>query len=69
MYSLCKNNAISKVLNILQAFHFRSTVTVYTYTTILRSFEWLAESVVHNWLVQSAMLLHRYYQDVCKDLV
>ena len=26
IYSLCKNNAISKVLNKLQVFHFRSTV-------------------------------------------
>ena len=31
IYSLCKNNAISKVLNKLQVFHFRSTV--YTNTT------------------------------------
>ena len=32
MYSLCKDNALSKVLNKLQAFYFRSTV--YTNTTL-----------------------------------
>ena len=40
MYSLCKNNDISKkVLNKLQAFHFRSTVyTNTTPTVITRSY-------------------------------
>ena len=38
IYSLYKNNAISKVLNKLQAFHFRSTVhTNITPTVIIHS--------------------------------
>ena len=42
IYSLCKSNAISKVLNKLQVFHFRSTVytnttpTVITHTCVLQ---------------------------------
>ena len=35
MYSLCKNIAISKVLNKLQVFHFRSTVHTNTITTVI----------------------------------
>ena len=36
MYSLCKINAISKkVLNKLQAFHFRSTVYTNTTPTVI----------------------------------
>ena len=35
MYSLCKNNAISKSLNKLQAFHFRSTVYTNTTATVI----------------------------------
>ena len=35
IYSLCKNNAISKVLNKLQVFHFRSTVHTNTTTTVI----------------------------------
>ena len=31
--SLCKNNALSKVLNKLQAFYFRSTVHVHKHYT------------------------------------
>ena len=34
IYSLCKNNAISKDLNKLQAFHFRSTVHTNTTPTV-----------------------------------
>ena len=33
IYSLCKNNAISKVLNKLQVFHFRCTVHTNTTPT------------------------------------
>ena len=33
--SLCKNNAISKVLNKLQVFHFRSTVHTNTTPTVI----------------------------------
>ena len=35
IYSLCKNNAISKVLNKLQALHFRSTVHTDTTPTVI----------------------------------
>ena len=35
MYSLCKNNAISKVLIKLQAFHFRNTVYTNTTPTVI----------------------------------
>ena len=35
MYSLCKNNAISKVSNKLQVFHFRSTVHTNTTPTVI----------------------------------
>ena len=35
IYSLCKNNAISKVLNKLQAFYFRSTVHTNTTPTVI----------------------------------
>ena len=34
IYSLCKNNAISEVLNKLQVFHFRCTVHTNTTTVI-----------------------------------
>ena len=35
MYSLCKNNAISKVLNKLQVFHFRWGVNTNTTPTVI----------------------------------
>ena len=35
MFSLCKNNAISKKMNRLQAFHFRSTVYTNTTPTVI----------------------------------
>ena len=35
IYSLCKNNAISKVLNKLQVFPFRSTVHTNTTPTVI----------------------------------
>ena len=35
IYSLCKNIAISKVLNKLQVFHFRSTVHTNTTRTVI----------------------------------
>ena len=35
IYSLCKNIAISKVLNKLQVFHFRSTVYTNTTPTVI----------------------------------
>ena len=35
IYSLCKNIAISKVLNKLQVFHFRSTVHTNTTPTVI----------------------------------
>ena len=35
IYSLCKNNAISKVLNKLQVFHFRCTVHTNTTPTVI----------------------------------
>ena len=35
MYSLCKNNVISKVLNKLHVFHFRSTVHTNTTPTVI----------------------------------
>ena len=35
IYSLCKNNAVSKVLNKLHAFYFRSTVYTNTTTTVI----------------------------------
>ena len=35
MYSLCKNNVISKVLNKLQVFHFRCTVHTNTTPTVI----------------------------------
>ena len=35
IYSLCKNIAISKVLNKLQVFHFRSTVHTNTTPTVM----------------------------------
>ena len=35
IYSLCKNNAISKVLNKLQVFNFRSTVYTNTTPTVI----------------------------------
>ena len=35
IYSLCKNIAISKVLNKLQVFHFRSTVHTHTTPTVI----------------------------------
>ena len=35
IYSLCKNNAISKVLNKVQVFHFRCTVHTNTTPTVI----------------------------------
>ena len=35
IYFLCKNNALSKVLNKLQAFYFRSTVYTNTTPTVI----------------------------------
>ena len=35
IYSLCNNNAISKVLNKLQVFHFRCTVHTNTTPTVI----------------------------------
>ena len=35
IYSLCKNNAILKILNKLQVFHFRSTVHTNTTPTVI----------------------------------
>ena len=42
IYSLCKNNAISKVLNKLQAFYFRSTVYTNTKPTV----------IIHSYVLQ-----------------
>ena len=48
IYSLCKNNAISKILNKLQAFHFRSTVHTNTTPTVIK----------HSYVIQKPPFCH-----------